>query len=642
MPSTFFGLNTAYLGLTAANASLNTTANNISNAQTEGYSRQHTVQQASDAIRVFAQYGCAGAGVETLAIERYRDEFYDVKYWNNSANLGEYDAKQYYMKLIEKYFSDNDSVEGFSTIFSDMFDSLQEIKKSAGESATRTQFLSKAINLTEYFNTMQKNLQDMQKDLNEEIKTYVSQINSYASELATMNQQINVIEMSGGTANELRDRRALIIDKLSEIVSVECEEQKVVDLNNPEHETGATRYIVKIAGGQPLVDDSSYNTINVIAREEYETVNQSDVVGLYDLKWDNGNTFSLTNAEMGGKLRGLIDLRDGNNGEYFHGKATGIGKATINGETRSTVTITVDDEYLTDLNKITLPENGKIKVGGREILFDQWTFNCEVNQKTGKTVYSYTFVMSDRNEDVSLTGLQGKEASVGNKIGYQGIPYYQEQMNEWVRCFAQAVNGIITQDGSIDNYGNAATKLLLADKITDDTQWHFDGYPAMTGIVNGQEVPISYKISCKDDTYYWLTASSFNISKSIRDDVNLLATRSGQVGDDSDESKYDIVDQLLDLEKSKEKMSFRGASAGEFLQCILSDIALNTQNADTFSKCYTTIGKSVENQRLSVSGVDADEEAVSLVKYQNAYTLASKMIQTLTEVYDRLILQTGV
>ena len=51
---------------------------------------------------------------------------------------------------------------------------------------------------------------------------------------------------------------------------------------------------------------------------------------------------------------------------------------------------------------------------------------------------------------------------------------------------------------------------------------------------------------------------------------------------------------------------------------------------------------SIDNQRSSVSGVDKDEEAVSLVKYQNSYTLASKMIQTLTEIYDQLILNTGV
>ena len=97
MPSTFFGLNTAYTGLLASNAALNTTSNNIANVQTEGYSRQQVVQQASNALRVFQTYGCAGAGVETLAIERVRDEFYDYRLWNTNAKLGEYEMKQYYM-----------------------------------------------------------------------------------------------------------------------------------------------------------------------------------------------------------------------------------------------------------------------------------------------------------------------------------------------------------------------------------------------------------------------------------------------------------------------------------------------------------------------------------------------------------------
>ena len=83
MPSQFFGLNIAASGLRAANAALNTTANNIANASTDGYSRQKVKQEASDPIRVFATYGCAGAGVDTIAIERVRDSFYDVKYRNN-------------------------------------------------------------------------------------------------------------------------------------------------------------------------------------------------------------------------------------------------------------------------------------------------------------------------------------------------------------------------------------------------------------------------------------------------------------------------------------------------------------------------------------------------------------------------------
>ena len=75
---------------------------------------------------------------------------------------------------------------------------------------------------------------------------------------------------------------------------------------------------------------------------------------------------------------------------------------------------------------------------------------------------------------------------------------------------------------------------------------------------------------------------------------------------------------------------------------MLSDAALSGENAETFYTTYLSLEMSIDNQRISISGVDEDEEAVSLVKYQNSYTLASKMISTLTEVYDRLILQTGV
>ena len=69
---------------------------------------------------------------------------------------------------------------------------------------------------------------------------------------------------------------------------------------------------------------------------------------------------------------------------------------------------------------------------------------------------------------------------------------------------------------------------------------------------------------------------------------------------------------------------------------------MNAKNADTFYKTYASLEVSIDNQRISISGVDEDEEALSLVKYENSYTLASKMIQVLTEIYDRLILQTGV
>lgn len=71
-------------------------------------------------------------------------------------------------------------------------------------------------------------------------------------------------------------------------------------------------------------------------------------------------------------------------------------------------------------------------------------------------------------------------------------------------------------------------------------------------------------------------------------------------------------------------------------------MALNSQRANTFYGSFRDIAGTIDTQRISISGVDEDEEAVNLVKYQNGYNLASKMIQTLTEIYDKLILETGV
>ena len=104
----------------------------------------------------------------------------------------------------------------------------------------------------------------------------------------------------------------------------------------------------------------------------------------------------------------------------------------------------------------------------------------------------------------------------------------------------------------------------------------------------------------------------------------------------------DLLDEIKQMINTKDKISFRGASPSEFLQTVLSDIALNASRANTMYQTYTDISYTIDNQRISISGVDEDEEAINLVKYQNGYNLAAKMIQTLTEIYDRLILQTGV
>lgn len=863
MPSQFFGLNIAYTGLLASNAALNTTSNNIANVQTEGYSRQKVSQQAASALRLFQTYGCAGAGVETLAIERVRDEFYDTRYWNNNSRVGEYAQKQYYMQQVETYFDDNGKNAGFKTVFDQMMvTGMQALLNDPNDNTTKAQFVGYAQALAEYFNGLSGNLEKLQKDVNQEIKLKVDEMNSLASEIATLNKQINTIELTGVKANELRDRRTLLLDQLSEIVDVDVRETPIIDTNNPDRVTGANRFVVKIAGGQMLVDGNEYNGLECVARTSYEKVNQTDIDGLYDVYWKDGQKFSLYNAAMGGALRGLTAIRDGNNGENFTGKIVGVG--SVNAGANDTVTVQVSKAYLMDLNKCNLSDQGGIiKLGDQEFYYDSWECSISYDDE-GEAVYSYRFTLSGRDKNPSriTNDRVGKTASVGTSLTYQGLPYYMTQMNEWVRTFSQKLNDILESGYAEGN--EPGIKLFTGDLTTDDAQYDFpeenrydlfqqghkllkEAYaqapetmvleaaaksiyeagiqsqafqtavdtakqtkqaakteakiagklalqmadPAVQKEIadtaaalraadstlsqadaekqvrtkiendykngtNGKtaialtadeeaeieaaaekeakaEVEAKYKadalaqaekdikeagtwdaaiaraeqeilagtdegraaleqakaevakknkvpvgalnmvddlvearreeirnegtltdeeeilaeafktvtftVNVTDDSYYQMTAGNFSVLAAMELDPGRLANRY----DPADGvEQNDLLEDVRDLATDKSAMSFRGCSASEFLQCVLADVALNAQRANTFHQSFRDISGTIDTQRISISGVDEDEEAINLVKYQNGYNLASKMIQTLTEIYDRLILETGV
>ncbi len=608
MSSTFFGLHIAASGLRASNAALNTTANNISNVNTEGYSRQEVQQAANDPLRVFATYGCAGAGVDTIAIERIRDSFYDDKFRANETKLGEYDTKAYYCKTIEEYLSD-DGKTGFKSVYDKIGLALQEITKNASSDSTKANFISTVKSLTDYFNNMYGDLQDIQADVNDEIKIRVDSINSYAQDIATLNKQINVIELTGTIANELRDKRDVLVDKLSAIVDVKTVETPVYDKDgNP---TGAKRYIVKIAGGQTLVDMNDYNQLECVARTKEEKVNQTDIDGLYDIEWTHGAEFGMYNASMGGELRGLIQMRDGNNGEYFNGTVTDVQYNLA----ISKVTIATDQNYLGDMNKCNLSDNGGvINIGDQLYCYTDWTYNGDG---------TYTFTIDNKKSDEALSaGKLRSTATIGAEINYQGVPYYMEQMNEWIRGFAKEINSIFTDGVTVD--GEDAGILLTGNYVTTKGQY------------SEAELNDSKK---NGKGYYYLTAGNLSVASELIKNASLLGTRS-DASNGVEECKQ--VEKVISMLSDVNQYSFRGRNSGGFLECVLSDAALNASNANTFYKTYSSLEKSIDNQRTAISGVDEDEEAVSLVKYQNSYTLASKMISVLTEVYDRLILQTGV
>ena len=397
MPSTFFGLNIAVSGMSTYNAGLTTTGHNISNVKTRGYSRQTVEQSAKEAVSLRTSYGMLGAGVEATAILSSRDDYYDAKYRISNTTVGKYSTESFYLSSIEDCIYPKEDSEGSITNSLDsFFSSLKYLTTSSMDQTIRAQVAGYADTLSYYVRDAAVKLQNMQVDVNTEIETTVKQINAYAAQIASLNKQINTLEVYGDRANDLRDQRAVILDKLSELADINVTEKAPADGN------GTNQFIVTLGGGI-LVDTTRYNTIN--AEGSTNKVSQNDVVNLYRLEWSYGQEFDMYNTTLGGKLQGLIEMRDGNNAENFKATLTGLQKNDTAKGGKSTLTIT-SDQYssanASNLSKLDLPaSDGVLTIGNVDYEYESFSATVAADG-----TYTYTFVLKEELSDDGVTRLQ--------------------------------------------------------------------------------------------------------------------------------------------------------------------------------------------------------------------------------------------
>ena len=139
----------------------------------------------------------------------------------------------------------------------------------------------------------------------------------------------------------------------------------------------------------------------------------------------------------------------------------------------------------------------------------------------------------------------------------------------------------------------------------------------------------------KDNTRA-LSATNVTINQDLIDNADLLATKYNKSDGEAN------VDLIVDLINTKDAKIFDGGTGSFFLESIVSDMSIDANKATNFTKNYTNLQTTIQNQRLSIMGVDTDEEAMDLVKFQQAYNLSSKMMTVMNQLYDRLINNTGV
>ena len=602
MANTFFGLNIGTTGLYAAKSGLNVTAHNVANIETEGYSRQVIKQSAATPIATNNRYGMLGSGVELKEIAQMRSQYYDDKYRSNNALHGMYESRNYFMNEVQSYLNEIE-LEGFTTTFDSMYDSLQELSKDPANLTVRTQVTNYAMSMCEYFNSLSTSLNQVQTECNYEIKNQVSRINSLAGQVATLTKQINIVEIGGENGNDLRDQRANLIDELSKIANITVSEREV-------GEVGMTEYIVRM-DGQILVDNYEARQLSVIPRTE--KMSQCDVEGLYDVYWSNGERLNAESATLSGTLKALFEVRDGNNEENLQGYAEEVD----DGATSVTITRT----NINDLKDLNIPAEGRITIGNGEYTYTSFTVTANEDG-----TYSYTFELSD---EARRQYPEGTKVAIGTTMDYKGIPYYQAQLNEFLRVFSKEFNEVHASGTNLNK--ETGVNFFAAINPMTAEEYHLNSF----GAKGEEHVTMSDFESdplTTEAPYYMLTASNFTVSKTILTNPSSISAASDIT---NGVGNADAVNKLLKL-KSDVSM-FKQGDPAAFLQTLVGEVGVDTGAALSFAESQEHIVQSIISQRLSVAGVDIDEEAMNLAKYQEAYNLAAKVIAVMNETYDTLM-----
>jgi flagellar hook-associated protein 1 FlgK len=644
MPSTFFGLNIATSGMNTYYAGLTTAAHNISNIDTDGYSKQTVVQQAKEAISLHSSYGMLGAGVTATDITSSRDVYYDYKYRKSNAVYGRYETLDYYMQNIQDYLYSKDSESGgITNALDSFFVSVSQQTTDASDTTMRRQVVGAADTLMTFVQEAANNLQQAQKEINTQIKSTVEQINAYAKQIASLNQQINTLEVYGGTANDLRDQRANVLDQLSELVDIE------VVYDSPDDGQGTEEFLVFIGDGT-LVDTYNYNQLSIVTSDTKD--NQTDNEGLYYLKWSNGQDFNIRSSILGGQLQALFEVRDGNNAENFTATLTeyDTSENTITLKASQSDSSCSANAY--DLSKLNIPESdGKLKIYNYEFAYDSFDVSVAADG-----TYTYTFHLSEeldqgKTDHLDVAMEKGKtDSTVGDAVDYRGIPYYMSQLNEFVRTFSANFNQI--QNTGYDLYGNTGCDVFVASTLSTGSEFTMDeliydktyGYYYLNGVaqseLTGDDVVYSFSSTTTEGqptSYYSMTALNVVVAEDVLDDGKLLA-----FSNDPDAG----VASSTNLEKMsalrEDNSMFKQGTPSNFLAVMVATVGVDGAKVEDCSTNAENIVNAVNNRRLSKSGVDEDEEAQNMIELQNLLNYQYQVISIMNDVLDRLINSTGV
>jgi|LakMenEpi03Aug12_release.lakeMendotaPanAssembly.Ray.scaffolds.fasta_scaffold01367_8 flagellar hook-associated protein 1 FlgK len=277
-------------GLNAAQAGILTASHNISNASTPGFSRQETVQGTN--IPMLTGSGFQGQGTHVVTVKRIYDEFLGRQVLSAEASASEMDSYLAQIKQIDNLLADPNA--GLSPALAAFFKGVQDVAANPASIPSRQSMLSAAQSLVARFQSIDQRMTEIRDGTNSQIMGQVTAINTYSAQIADINQRIILAQAGNQTQapNDLLDQRDQMLKDLNKLIRVSTLTQ------------GDGSFNVFIGNGQPLVvGTQSYQLQAVASRDDPERI-------VVAMKGVGGTTLTLPDSQItGGTLGGLVAFR---------------------------------------------------------------------------------------------------------------------------------------------------------------------------------------------------------------------------------------------------------------------------------------------------------------------------------------------
>lgn len=623
MANSFAGIEIGKRSLMAHSTQIQTAGHNISNADTEGYSRQRVIVKSFEPIyrpdleRAMVP-GQIGQGCDVESINRIKDELLESRIVEQKNVESYWETRDKYYSMIESVYNEPNDVS-VRTNMDKFWQGWQELSTYPESDAARLAVVVRGQTLTNSIQQQYKSLRGIGDQINGDIEAVVKQVNDLSRQIASVNDEIVRSKGLGDNPNDLMDRRDLLVEKLSSLINV------TVTQKDPDE------FMVH-TDGQIIVQGS-------LARQ-IETVGQLDNNGYGKLMWSD----TKLDAEFhGGTLGALVELRD----------------KDIRTEIQSLNTMALNFADL--VNDVHRNAIGKNNTTGLDF-FVQHDFVENVNgnyDRNGDGVEdtSYIFRMTGTNalkmqEQIGLSGTMTINGASGNI----DVAYFSTDTVEDV------INRINDSNGEVKAYLDRNSCLVL--KATSS---------------KGMENP-DFVIRHVEDSGMFLTGYSGILQGSGADNaydfnranaVDVLAGAQFAVSPVLNPSAYIEVNGLIQNDVSSVAAAFKnsqgfaepsdGRAAVEMAAIRNTKIMIGSQRTfdDYFADTITNVGlkgEQAQNQlatqnkimgdlrdlRDSISGVNIDEELADIIKFQHGYNVAAKFISVQDELLDTLINRLGV